>query len=233
MRIKMKKGYLLIWKRYIALYFYGILTAMAVIIVLYFCLEDYVCYYSYGYIPTEREIFLTEEHWIDVFSKYRNEIKTVEDFYHSIEDWEFVSVSFFAKKIVGEKVCFIEGNYLNESIIIENEYPVCNVLKLSLTSEDFSKNGCGIIILGDYMEAYASFFHPRILIIELYHSGDDFDHSTRYIYSPNEPLILKEDDFYNYDVKFFEEFYDYDIKFLGEGWYYLHRWVKDGIRVYH
>lgn len=209
-------------KQYIAIYFYGLLTAMAMITAFHFYIEYYMQHISHGYIPPEKDIFLTEEHWINMFSKYRNELKELEDYYNSIESWNFVSDDFRTMKMGREKVVYIYDEYLSESFIVENNYPISGFLKMASNSRNFSMNRCNVTVVGDYLKNEnvnrISYYFPRNLIVKLYSFENSF---YGYIYSPDKPLILEESDGDHYRVRE-----------IGEGWYYLEQWVDATVICY-
>ncbi len=87
-----------------------------------------------------------------MFSKYRNELKELEDFANSIESWNFVSDDFRTIKWEEKRLSIFADEYLSESFIAENNYPISGFLKMASNSRNFSMDMCNVTVVGDYLK---------------------------------------------------------------------------------
>ena len=113
-------------KRYIAIYLYGFLFSVLLFVVLYF-----VDFHYLAFSPREND-FLEGEYWEKVFFEDRDYFSEVENFYNSIEDWDFDFVGFSAEKFGKEIIYWMRDEYLDESFIVQPQYSLNNFLRTSI-----------------------------------------------------------------------------------------------------
>ncbi len=162
--------------------------------------------------PPEKRTFLSGEYWEDVFLKHRDKFRRIEDFYQSIENWDFKSVEFSAEKFGIETIYYLRDDYLNQSKIIESKNPLTDFLRLSIKSRNYPKDGCEITVSGNFAGNFGIMPKSQIIVVELYYY-DTANMSLKFIYSPKVPLSLN-----------VNEMYLYEFNSLGEGWYFLKQW---------
>lgn len=141
-------------KRYMAIYLYGFLFSVLLFVVLYFAARFYfIDFYYLAFAPEEKD-FSEGEYWEKVFFEDRNYFREIENFYNSIEDWNFDSIGISAEKLGKEVIYWMSDEYLYESFLIQSEYPLNKFLQFSLKRQNYPKDGCSITILGNYKKTH-------------------------------------------------------------------------------
>lgn len=247
-------------KRYMAIYLYGFLFSVLLFVVLYFVGRLYFVDFHYlAFSPREND-FLEGEYWEKVFFEDRDYFSEVENFYNSIEDWDFDFVGFSAEKFGKEIIYWMRDEYLDESFIVQPQYSLNKFLRLFLKSRNYPKDGCSIIVLGNYQESYNREF---ITILGKYRRPHNIYQRNRAFYqrefyqknrnlyhrnydmNPSSQMIIIQlyyNNEENIDIKliyspqkclYFDERENirYESKFLEDGWYFL-KTYHDNLEVF-
>lgn len=193
------------WKRGIGLYLSGVFASAIIAGLTLFVIP------AINRSQKESRLVNDTEEWPAIFEKNRTEMEMLEDYYNRIENWDFSCVYFWAERKHMYK-CY--SGDLDRKYVTDEDYVPKEFLEFSLKSGDFPKDGCRVILQGDYWKSPKFSLNisladispdSRILIVDTFRYGKK---EFYYLYSPNGfPAVEK------------REYESLVIKSLGNGWY--------------
>lgn len=193
------------WKRGIHLYLSGMFASVIIAGLIIFVIP------AMNDSQKESRLVNDTEEWPAIFEQNRAEMEMLEDYYNRIENWDFSCVYFWAERKHMYQ-CY-SGN-LDRQYVTDEDYVPKEFLEFSLKSGDFPKDGCRVILQGDYWKSPNFAINisladispdSRILIVDISrYENMEFC----YLYSPNGFPVVEE-----------SEYESLVIKSMGNGWY--------------